>query len=460
MKKKVALVLSGGGAKGCYEIGAWKALREAGYEFDAVVGSSVGCLNAALIVQDDYDLAEKLWDSISIDQVVKVPNNIIKDGSLDIRFNNLKEFSSIHKMLIKGKLDSTPLRDLLNKYIDERLIRSKEVDLGIVTYNISGLKPIALFLDRIKEGQLADYIFASASFPAFKSTTIDGKKFIDGGVHDNIPFRMVKNRGYKKIVVIDISGMGINRKPDIIGTETLYIKNSLEFGTASDFYGIFKFKPTFLRDFRELGYLDTQKALGHFLGHRYFIEFDPKKINEYEKEVYSKNGIKLVTTFYRNFLSKKVIKNFQNSKIDIYQFIQESLPSKMKGGKYSIIAYLECAAFCFGLEVLKSWSIEELVNQIEIELDLLSKKVINRSEIELKQYTEFIFSSNDIDKRAQKMYSSDNRLPTPFEYEKAAIAIAGKSEAIRKRALKAILIKFPQLLPARIICSLLFDFKW
>ena len=44
-----SLVLEGGGAKGAYQIGAWKALKEAGVKINAVAGTSVGALNGALI---------------------------------------------------------------------------------------------------------------------------------------------------------------------------------------------------------------------------------------------------------------------------------------------------------------------------------------------------------------------------------------------------------------------------
>ena len=57
------LVLSGGGAKGAYEVGVWKALGEYGITDDITVisGTSVGALNAALFACSDSGEAEKLW---------------------------------------------------------------------------------------------------------------------------------------------------------------------------------------------------------------------------------------------------------------------------------------------------------------------------------------------------------------------------------------------------------------
>ena len=59
----LGLVLSGGGGKGAYQIGAWRALIELGWDsrIQAVSGASVGALNAALIGCTDYTQAEALW---------------------------------------------------------------------------------------------------------------------------------------------------------------------------------------------------------------------------------------------------------------------------------------------------------------------------------------------------------------------------------------------------------------
>lgn len=60
LSKEYGLVLEGGGAKGAYQIGAWKALREAGVKIRGVAGTSVGALNGALICMGDMDRAEGL----------------------------------------------------------------------------------------------------------------------------------------------------------------------------------------------------------------------------------------------------------------------------------------------------------------------------------------------------------------------------------------------------------------
>ena len=65
LTKEYGLVLDGGGARGAYQIGAWKALREAGVKIEAVAGTSVGALNGALIRMGDDYKAEKIWRVIT-----------------------------------------------------------------------------------------------------------------------------------------------------------------------------------------------------------------------------------------------------------------------------------------------------------------------------------------------------------------------------------------------------------
>ena len=61
LTKEYGLVLDGGGARGAYQIGAWKALTEAGVKVNAVAGTSVGALNGALICMGDVKSAEEIW---------------------------------------------------------------------------------------------------------------------------------------------------------------------------------------------------------------------------------------------------------------------------------------------------------------------------------------------------------------------------------------------------------------
>ena len=72
---KRALVLSGGGSRGSYEIGAWQALEEIGLRVQMCFGTSIGAINAALFLQGDLDLAVRLWDDMTAASVGKDAQN-------------------------------------------------------------------------------------------------------------------------------------------------------------------------------------------------------------------------------------------------------------------------------------------------------------------------------------------------------------------------------------------------
>jgi predicted acylesterase/phospholipase RssA len=65
--RRLGLVLGGGGAKGAYQLGCWKALTECGLQPNifALSGSSIGAVNAVLIAQDNYESFESFWNSFS-----------------------------------------------------------------------------------------------------------------------------------------------------------------------------------------------------------------------------------------------------------------------------------------------------------------------------------------------------------------------------------------------------------
>lgn len=77
LEKEYGIVLEGGGARGAYQIGVWKALREAGMKIKGVAGTSVGALNGALICMDDLGKAEEIWGNMNYSTVFNVDDSMI-----------------------------------------------------------------------------------------------------------------------------------------------------------------------------------------------------------------------------------------------------------------------------------------------------------------------------------------------------------------------------------------------
>lgn len=77
-KLKYGIVFCGGGAKGAYQIGVWKRLRELGLdkEIVGVSGASIGAMNSMLFAQGDYDAAEEVWKQVKENDMM--PLNLSK----------------------------------------------------------------------------------------------------------------------------------------------------------------------------------------------------------------------------------------------------------------------------------------------------------------------------------------------------------------------------------------------
>ena len=268
--KPYGLVLAGGGAKGAYQLGAWKAMREIGVTFNAVAGVSIGSINGALVIQDDYLLAEQLWNSVSLDKGINIDAPLPDPDNLF----SAKNWGVLFREFLKNRgFDASPVKDFLLPFIDETKIRANGVPLGIVTIqmaqnNMTGLE---LFLDEIPEGQLVDYLLASSSIPLANNIGPQGEKFLDGGMYDNTPVSMLRRSGYNRIIVVDIASIkGINYNLDFQNCEVVYIRpTDIEQLGAS-----FDFSAEMIERRKQLGYLDAKKAFSYLLGKLYYFQPD------------------------------------------------------------------------------------------------------------------------------------------------------------------------------------------
>ena len=177
---KRALVLSGGGSRGAYECGAWQALREMNIRIDSVYGTSIGAINAALVAQGDLDVAVKLWNSITLNQIVEMDEE--EELNIDRMLSGMRDLIPFLLENAKNfRLDITPLVNLLHETIDEKKIRAAGMDFGVMLTRFPQLSGREVRLSEIPQGRLEDYLIASAScFPVFPIKNIDGERYIDG----------------------------------------------------------------------------------------------------------------------------------------------------------------------------------------------------------------------------------------------------------------------------------------
>ena len=75
-----ALVLAGGGAKGSYHVGVYRALQQLGWTPDIITGASVGALNGLLFTMGKVQEAEDIWRSMELHDVLELPSTTEKEA--------------------------------------------------------------------------------------------------------------------------------------------------------------------------------------------------------------------------------------------------------------------------------------------------------------------------------------------------------------------------------------------
>ena len=269
-----ALVLSGGGSKGSYQIGVWKALKKLRIKFDIVTGTSVGALNGALITQKSYFRAIKLWKKINL-------KLLFGENAIDST-NDFKVMTMYGKEFFKnGGMEVKELEKLIEKEIKYKKLMKSNINYGLVTFNLTTKKPIQITKKDIPKELIGDYLMASAScYPAFKQKDIDGEKFIDGGFFDNLPINLAIEMGADEIIAVDLSAPGFNKAPKK-KIPTTKIKPNNKLTNFLNFY-----EEGAKRNIK-LGYNDTLKKFGKLEGKKYtFKKYTMEKNNKKHFETF------------------------------------------------------------------------------------------------------------------------------------------------------------------------------
>lgn len=304
LEKEYGLVLAGGGTKGAYEVGIWKALCEMKINVTAIVGASIGALNGALFLQDDYMATAKMYENIRIDNIMNVNGIDANKNIFDLSniFNLAADYTKQ-----KG-IDNAPLREMIRKYVDMDKLYASPIDFGLVTYSVKNKTPLQAFKNEIPKEQMEDYLLASSCFPIFKPQIINGEEYYDGGLYDNIPSNMLIEKGYKNIIIADIAGVGFSKKTI---SKDIYVK---VISSSEDLGGTFEFNHVKILNNIKLGYLDTMKSFNKLQGHIYYF-----KPEEFAKmlEVFS------LQTIYGLEYAAQMYKMYRYREYTFEEFIQE-----------------------------------------------------------------------------------------------------------------------------------------
>lgn len=269
INKEYGVVLEGGGAKGAYQIGVWKAFLECGVKIKGVSGVSVGALNGALICMGNYEEAESIWKRISYSTIMKVNDEqmdkLIKHNLKELDIKELTKDAA--EMISDGGIDITPLKDLINVWVDEDKIQNSDIEFVMGTFLVSKLKEVEITAWDADKNYIKDYLLASAYLPAFRNEKLHGKKYLDGGMFNNVPLDMLINRGYKDIIVVRIYGIGLEKRVKI--PEDV---NVIQIAPRVDLGGILEFDSAKCSRNITIGYYDALRCILSLKGRVYYID--------------------------------------------------------------------------------------------------------------------------------------------------------------------------------------------
>jgi NTE family protein len=235
-RARTALVLSGGGARGAYQVGVLRELVEQGFlprdrpGIDVLIGSSAGAINTAAVAAAADDFAtglarlERVWRAIRPSQVYRT--DVASLGRIGMRWAwDLSFGGATRHVQPKSLLDTAPLRRLLGKHISFARIEANVAQghvtaLAIIATDLhtsNGVIFLAAPPDtppwsrrrwRIERTAIrVEHLLASSAIPIFfPSVAIAGRHFGDGSIRNTAPLSPAINLGADRIIAIGVSG--------------------------------------------------------------------------------------------------------------------------------------------------------------------------------------------------------------------------------------------------------------
>ena len=281
--ENIGLIMGGGGAKGAYQIGVWKALKERGLEniITGVSGTSVGALNGIMFVSKDINKALNLWKNLRTSNFLL---SNYKPGSilLPLIIQNQSAFSnSVFADLIEsyaGQMrnhsifSNSALWDLIDDYVDFWGKNVNDTNGDVIFYTttteLSKLQNRFFYLNDKSLDQIKKILLASSAIPmVFPLIEIDGVSHADGGLTGavgNIPIFPLYNEGFRKFIVITIEINGFEFDYDCYDCKVVHL-NLGRGSKVESMLNTLNFTPEYISALIKHGYEDMMKKIPEVL---------------------------------------------------------------------------------------------------------------------------------------------------------------------------------------------------
>ena len=346
---KVALVLSGGGAKGYAHLGVLRILERENIKIDYIAGTSIGAFVGTLYsIGYSIDEIEKILDNLNIESFLESGSNLtgldlnkketLKKYSFYINFDNELNYS-----LPKGLRETEELylvvKNLLKNYENIKNFDNFPIPIRVIATNLNTGETKSF-----SEGDIAKILTASMAIPTiFEPVEVNGALYVDGLVSRNLPVEEAYDMGADLVIASDV-GAPIVKKDNynilsvlnqMIAIQSSYItKDSKEKATiliSPDIKNISATDTTKRKDLINLGEVAAQNQIAKLMefpknssnNERAKVQKEKKDsfvINKIEYDSkFDKNTIDILNYIFRSLLNKPISESDIEKKIaDVY----------------------------------------------------------------------------------------------------------------------------------------------
>ncbi|WP_135550890.1 patatin-like phospholipase family protein [Paenibacillus cymbidii] len=322
--ERFGLVLSGGGARGAYEVGVARYMKEHGLTPAAYAGASIGALNAVFLAtassfEEGVNRMEEVWLTLEADDVLRVNNQFIIYGFLLVSFKKmlinhpglailesmlkyiptewkhlervgqLVSENPISKKLKEGLLDNSFLQQLLGEELGIQELdaapmvwisayESRGTARDVLEYALAGVgvkdtrDSHYFLLNKLPAEQRLSVVLSSAAIPVvYGSQVVQGKRYVDGGLggamtsKGNTPIKPLVDAGYSNCIVVNLSDGSFFNRNDFPGTTIIEVRPQHSLHPNGFLSSMFNFRRERIQELIEQGYEDAKRCIGDAL---------------------------------------------------------------------------------------------------------------------------------------------------------------------------------------------------
>lgn len=202
MKKCLAFVLGGGGARGALQVGALRALLEAGLKPDLLVGTSIGAVNAAGLA---------LWgvNAVGLDRLEQTWKDAAEVNFMDPRLLRLSLRIMLGRPNVRASQQITEFLTSKGLTPDYRFEQIAEVRLALVSADLISGQTV-VYGQNPRQSILEGILASTALPPFFAPVEKDDRYIIDGGLLSNLPIETALSMGATDIIALSLDNLNMS----------------------------------------------------------------------------------------------------------------------------------------------------------------------------------------------------------------------------------------------------------